>query len=361
MILLGAMKIAYFTPYYPPSNEAAAIRADWFVKGLEKQGHEVNVLRPWCGMVPNHRGLVQRALGEIMLGLEIGLRLIFTRADRVVLSSPPFMSVLVAGHMAMLRRHKIVLDVRDLYPEVYAAQRLLCPDSVPYKIFRTLTDSLYKRVSAIVSVTPRLVENIRARHPRCEVHLVPNGYDHSLFRPKLEKYPRFTAVFHGTFGRVQDVELALDVARKALRANAEMDFVFAGSGQKAALIQTCGLSNVRWAGSVPHDQIPELIGRAHVGLSFRLDDEIGRNALPVKMFEYLGCGVPVALTPGGEAAEFLSRYQGGKAFDVRDAETIFQYLDELRRTNPAPVHLPEEWTRQSQSQVFVKIVENAVP
>jgi glycosyltransferase involved in cell wall biosynthesis len=353
------MRVVYFTPYYPPSTEAAAIRAGWFVKGLREDGIQVTVLRPWCRVVSNQRGLFLRALGELVLGLEVSVRLLFASADSVVLSPPPFLTILLAGHFARLRGHKIILDVRDLYPEVYVSQRLLAPEGFSHRIFRYLTDVLYARAAAIVSVTPRLVESIRSRAPRGQVHLVPNGYDHSLFRPNLEKFPRFTAVFHGTLGRVQDIELALDVARYATSMGSDMEFVFIGSGSKVELIQSCGLRNVRWAGSVPHEQVPELIGRAHVGLSFRLDDEIGRNALPVKMFEYLGCGIPVALTPSGEAAEFLKQHKGGKAFDNRDAGSIFTYLDELRHHGCSPIQLPESWTRQAQAKVFTEIVKNA--
>ena len=64
------------------------------------------------------------------------------------------------------------------------------------------------------------------------------------------------------------------------------------------------------------------IERCHVGLCLRMDDDVSRDAFPVKVWEYLGLGMPSIVTPHCEAGEFLERHSCGIQFPAGDVDAI---------------------------------------
>lgn len=194
-----------------------------------------------------------------------------------------------------LKRKKYVIDVRDIYPDVYFAQGLIKEDSIPGKMAKNFTRSMYKNAFGVTSVTPGLVEKIKSLCPSANVKLLINGYDKDLFKPSSSKFPNFTVIFHGNMGKIQNLPVILKVAKKL--EDKAIDFIFIGEGPQAELFKGTIPGNVKYLGPKNYDEIPEIINKAHIGISARRDDEIGSDAFPVKVFEYVGVGIPVIMTP----------------------------------------------------------------
>ena len=112
------IKVKYFSPGGTSYNHAGSIRARYFYKELN-QNFNVSLMTPFFPVPKNHYPLLFRLLGEAFLGLELSIRLFFTRCDLVVLSSPPYVSVLITGLFLSFFNRSFILDVRDLYPEVF--------------------------------------------------------------------------------------------------------------------------------------------------------------------------------------------------------------------------------------------------
>jgi glycosyltransferase involved in cell wall biosynthesis len=66
------------------------------------------------------------------------------------------------------------------------------------------------------------------------------------------------------------------------------------SGLEKFARQTQG--RVRVLPPVPHDQVPRLLGHAHVGVLPFPDEEKFRVSSPIKLFEYLAAGMPILVT-----------------------------------------------------------------
>jgi glycosyltransferase involved in cell wall biosynthesis len=49
---------------------------------------------------------------------------------------------------------------------------------------------------------------------------------------------------------------------------------------------------------VPHDQIPEVLAQAHVGVTalFSADEDLFKASSPIKLFEYMATGMPIFAT-----------------------------------------------------------------
>ena len=104
-------------------------------------------------------------------------------------------------------------------------------------------------------------------------------------------------------------------------------FTFMGFGAKFGSIVP--RPNVEILTAVANSEIPELLSQMDLGLSCRTSDEIGREAIPVKVLEYLGVGLPSLVFPIME--EFSELEQNGAIcqFEVEDLDDAVKFLEEL--------------------------------
>lgn len=359
------MKIFYFTPYFLPQSEAAAVRSYWFVKTLRENKHQVFVAssikndqegsKLFFSKSSNKSSAIIRLFLECLLGFELFFRILFGPVrDLYILSSPPFFSCLIASWAARIRRRPYLIDVRDLYPEVFFEFKLVSKESILGRLILWFTNNWYKQAKYVVTVTHGLSSHIQKNYLR-KVLIIQNGFDSNHFSPSNSKYPDFTVIFHGTMGKVQDIELILDTAK--LLELEKIQFIFIGSGPKDYLLKETKLQNVKYLGHIPYSKLPEIINSSHIGISARVQSLIGQEALPVKIFEYLGSGIPVICTPSGDIAKVLEDTAGGVSFTDCDAKLLAKTILNFRSNYQIPDReLTLKYSRQELSKEILKII-----
>lgn len=351
------MKIFYFTPFYPPQGEAAATRNDWFIRTLREE-NQVDVFtsvdapgvqKLTFRIASNKAGLILRLLMEILVGIELFFRILVNGSEIYVFSSPPFFTCFMASLAVRLKGKRYIADIRDLYPEVFFEMKLIGSNSLPGKILRLMASSYYHHSHNIITVTEGLKRYISAYGVSEKIHLIRNGYDDELFFPvQGAKFSKFSLIFHGTLGKAQNVETLLKVAL-ALESQDDIEIIVAGDGPKLKDILDAQRKNIRYLGILDYQAIPETLRKCHVGLSFRTDDMIGKEAFPVKVFEYVGCGLPVVLTPRGEAGDMIEARSLGKSFENHEIEAICREIS-LLKSNITTYVPSQEFSRKNSSQ-----------
>jgi len=137
--------------------------------------------------------------------------------------------------VSKLRRVPLIVEVRDLWPESIVAAGLLRRGSRIHHALIALERWIYRRADQIVVVTPGWEEHFTDLGVGQEkVHVVPNGAEPSDFqvtqtRAALRsgnKISGFTAVFAGSHGPKDGIELVLDAAEKL----PEVNFLLIGAG-----------------------------------------------------------------------------------------------------------------------------------
>jgi glycosyltransferase involved in cell wall biosynthesis len=352
------MKILYFTPFFPPQGEAAATRAYWFVKVLKEAGHEVRLLnaseftlRP----ASNKDRAIVRLLKENLSGFELFFRVITSHNDRIILSSPPFFTVLWGAFAAIISGQKYILDVRDLYPEIFFELKMIRETSLFGTIATKLTKIIYGRAVGIMTVTQGLCWEI-GKYSTNKPHLVMNGYDPDIFYPGKpeDKFDKFSLVFHGNLGRLQNIETLLKLAKDLEGENLEI--LVAGEGPKLQHIVNAKRPNIKYLGNVPYTEIPNLLRKCHVGISFRTDDKIGKEAFPVKVFEYVGCGLPVIMSPPGEAGAILHAQSLGTEFENTEIKKMSEAIKKLKTERKHSQGRVEMFSRRVQARKLLDII-----
>ena len=122
------------------------------------------------------------------------------------------------------------------------------------------------------------------------------------------------ALYTGLHGLAHGLETIL-YAADALRGRPEIVFLLVGDGpQKASLMaqaEQMKLPNVRFLDAVPESQLPDILALGDVGLDVRRQLAISQGTLPVKMFSYMACELPVVLGIEGEAADVITQSRAG--------------------------------------------------
>ncbi|MDP3938807.1 MAG: glycosyltransferase family 4 protein [Deltaproteobacteria bacterium] len=346
------MRILLLGDTYLPERAAAAVRLSELASRWKERGHEVTVVtgnphypegrifpgyanklfaRDEVNGVPVHR-VITVPYGRGAIGKRIINQLLFAflpalldragPADVVVASSPPLTIGFCGWLMALRRRVPLVFDVRDLYPDVALALGVLRPGPVA-SAFDWLARFTYEKSAAVVTATPSLTDALREKGvPAGKLFTVPNGANTERFAPAPRdaavraRYgiapDAFLAGYVGLMGRLHGAEVIIAAAEK-LRDVPGLHFLLVGEGADRAGMEArarrMGLTNVTFGESVPAEEVPRVLNACDAGLATLKAVPLSRGALPVKIFEMMACGLPVAFAGWG-GFEGILRDQG---------------------------------------------------
>lgn len=353
---------AYFQ-HMPPYSGAAALRGASIMTAVAQllggKPHAVHVFTtipdpaPLPGIsvecigvpeVENALGLSARILGELRVGWAVGRRLRKEpRCDLLVISTPGYLAALTIASFAFRSGIPFILELRDVYPEVYAAAGLISKRSWLYRFFQSRSKLMYERARLVIAATRGLAREVKNAAPTSRVQHVYNGFPSQLLDRTASQHERFTVCFHGILGFFQDIETMIDVAR--LLAPHDIDVDVVGYGRKEVLVRQVRLPNLRFHGRQPFEQTLNIVERCHVGMCLRMDEEISKDAFPVKVWEYLGLGIPSIVTPICEAGEFLEQNQCGFQFPAGAVQNIVERVLWLK-AHPNALHELSERCRK---------------
>jgi glycosyltransferase involved in cell wall biosynthesis len=354
------VKALFITHFYPPEAAAAATRVASFVDALANAGHDVTVVtnfpsfprgrfserrlpllrrekagrtrtvRLFSLLVPGVPG--SRLLHWLSAALSASLYAILTRDtyDVILISSPPI-TVAVPGLVAAWRhRAKLVVDVRDVFPDVAVAMGEWKKDDLLVRVVERLVRVLYNRADLIVAVTPTALSQIAARGvPESRLVLARNAAERSPnVAPKNGRGSGFTAIYAGNLGLATDVDVLVDAASLVASENITIEIVGDGAqrthlGQR---LRTEGAHNVVVRGSLPRGDAMALVARADVSI-VPLRKGIS-DSIPTKLYDSLSVGCPVIVAAAGEASREGS-ILGALCTPAGDAPALAQALRQL--------------------------------
>jgi glycosyltransferase involved in cell wall biosynthesis len=225
---------------------------------------------------------------------------------------------------ARVRDIPVVLDIRDLWPDIFVnlaphwahwiARILLIPST---KASRRVCSG----ASAITGITEAFVNwGVRRanRHRHSWDQVYPLAYQAKL--PSDLKMVEARAhwdnlglradipivCFFGTLGRQFDIPSLIDAARRLV--NTPIQIVICGTGDLLGEYRQLakGLSHIHFPGWVDAPAISALMERSLAGLAPYHNETSFTMSLPNKAIEYLAGGLPVVSTLKGELAQLLA-------------------------------------------------------
>jgi glycosyltransferase involved in cell wall biosynthesis len=372
------MRILIVTQIFLPEMGALANRLYPIVRQLGAAGHEVSVATgmpnyPEGIVFPEYRG--KRFLRERIDGCTVIRTAYFTtprnqskwtqlasylsfipaavrsglcagKVDLVLVTSPPIFPVLPAIWLAKLRGARLVLDIRDLWPDELITYGGAREGSLPVRIIRVIERWGYRVADCVTCTTQSMLDIVVDRGVgREKTLLLPNGADLETFRklPRensiVNEYPfgdRFVVMYAGLFGIKHSLEVLLDAAH-LLREQKDIVFFLIGNGARRDALKEqawrLNLDNVIIAEERSVKDIPWLLARAGACFAAVRPEPYPQKVISVKVFEYWACEKPVVGALSGESARLLEESGGGFVVPPGDARATAESILTLYR-NP---------------------------
>jgi len=360
------MRIIIVTHYFPPETGAPQARlsglaAAWAADGDDvtvltgMPNHPTGVIRPeyrgairrrerrdgyrvlrtWLYATPNE-GIVRKTIGHLsfmVTSVLLGARA-SGPADVVVVSSPTFFAIGSGWLLARLKRARLVVEVRDLWPAIFTELGVLTSRPV-IRLLERLELAAYAAADTVIVVSDGFRANLIERGvPAGKVHTIRNGVCPGEFHPDAPADPQLRArlgagpddclvLYAGTHGIAQGLTSVADAAVRLPGEQIRFAFVGEGAGKEPLRrrVAELGLRNVMTLPGVPHEKVPALLASADICLVPLRDVPLFSSFIPSKMFEYLAAAKPVVGALTGEAAQIL-REAGAWVVPPADSDAL---------------------------------------
>ena len=299
------------------------------------------VIRTWLYATPNE-GIAKKTLGHLSFmasSVVLGARE-SGRADVVVVSSPTFFSIFSAWALAKLKRARLVVEVRDLWPAIFVELGVLTDRRIIWLLER-LELWAYRVADAVVVVSDGFRDNLISRgvEPH-KVHTIRNGVDVTRFQPGGDPSPgrarlgvaadEVLVLYIGAHGISQGVVGVAEAA--ALLRDQPIHVAFVGEGAAKGDLQRrvsdLSLDNVSLHPGVPRDEVASLLAAADICLVPLRDVPLFSTFIPSKIFEFFGSGKAVIGSLRGEPAEIL-RDGGAVVVEPEDPQALATAITKL--------------------------------
>ena len=331
-----SLSVLYVSAEPVPGQDGGSVHTREVARGLARRGNRVTLL--------TRREPGQPAV-ETLEGVEIvrtslkrgGKTLPILALPRLLRLNPASFDVVMArfaafggadGLYAGLAQLPLVLEVNS--PQVgeilwrYHAEGTLFADAL-----EAWERAQFSRAAAVITPSKRIVpEEARGR-----CRLVDWGCDPERFHPpspaeagaarrRLDLEDRFVVAFSGSFREWHGVDLLPAVAKALVALRPEAAFLCIGGGPRQAAVKAeaerLGLGTAfRFTGPVPPDEVPSMLAAADVGLApFQIASyppfaRFGFFYSPLKIFEYMACGLPVLTADCPELAKVVGEGRTG--------------------------------------------------
>lgn len=358
------MKVLYFHQHFVTPKGAGAVRSYAMAKKLIALGHSVTMV---CGSMgggntgldgsfvrgsrrgnvdgidviefdlgySNKDGFAKRTVTFLKFALRSIHVALFEKSDLVFATTTPLTAGIPGILSRWLLRKPFVFEVRDLWPELPKAMKVITNPLILLGM-NWLEWISYRSADRLIGLAPGIVDGIAGRGvARERIDLVPNGCDLDIFegttqpwRPAGVRDTDLLAIYAGTHGVANGLDAVLDAAAELKsQGRDDIKFVLIGQGklkeslQKRAAEQS--LTNVLFLDSVIKSELAGLMASADVGMQVLANvPAFYYGTSPNKFFDYLSAGLPVLNNYPGWLAELIQKNQCGYTVEPNDPKAF---------------------------------------
>lgn len=204
--------------------------------------------------------------------------------------------------------------------------------------------SIQRKIEKIVNsktlrqATRVLVSNVSTKDlvsgyykvPKEKIGIIPNGVKLDYFTQS--KHDTKKVVFSGAMYYHRGLDILLEAAPEIVRQVPDVRFVFLGSGPendklKEIVAQKNLQNHVSFEGWVEREKIPSYLAEGTIGIGPLRSTTVTKNALPIKVLEYMAASLPVIAMENTLPDDVL--VDGKNGFIVKDASELAQKISSL--------------------------------
>jgi glycosyltransferase involved in cell wall biosynthesis len=228
------------------------------------------------------------------------------RYQVVHVHNPPDFLVLAALPAKLLFGARLVFDVHDLAPDMFAERfGSGTVGRIANRVLAGMERLALLLADAVVTVHEPYARELRERGARRGVSVVMNSVDPDVLpstNGEVSERPGFRVVYHGTVTPWYGVDLIVDAAEAVAPEIPDLVVEIYGEGDAVPGLreraQQLGLDgrvrfHDRW---VPQTEVLSRVRHASAGVIPNRPTQLNRYALSSKLLEYVELGIPVAVS-----------------------------------------------------------------
>jgi glycosyltransferase involved in cell wall biosynthesis len=199
---------------------------------------------------------------------------------------------------------KVVLDIHDIVPELYAAKFGLDQRSTAFRALAAVERMSASFADHVIVANELWWRRLTSRSTTADKCTSLINYpDASIFHPGLRtprRRDRFLAIYPGTLNWHQGLDIAIRAVALAKETIPGLEFHVYGDGPSKghleALVAELGLDeHVRFRAPLPLRTIASVMADADLGIVPKRNDSFGGEAFSTKILEFMALGVPVVV------------------------------------------------------------------
>jgi len=407
------MKILLFSQHYPPDIGAHAFRMAALVKTLLQKGHQITLIT-----TEPHRHDIDKKIPfrkyEKEEGLEIyrikggkhndkfGRRpinyivfmfnsLIYSIKltakvggyDLVIVSSPPITSAVTAMIYGFFQKTKCILDIRDLWPDTLVELKVI-KNKLIIVLLTNIEKWLYKKAHLIIAVSETIKDGIVLKGvDKDKVNVFTNGLDKEFILDNIDidkknalrkkfKLPinKIIVSYVGNIGISQALKIMVKASE---RTGEDILFLLVGEGLEKKRLLKMSMENklkekIWFLNGMPRHEVINIYQLSDILFLQLKNLDIFKGAIPSKIFEYLGSGLPVIYGLNGVGADVLKKSGNGiKITPENDMELIEainiiknEYNLYIKKAKKGVDYASKHYLREEIMNNYVKFIENNI-
>lgn len=258
--------------------------------------------------------------------------------DIIVHGEPALMFSDITGGLARKLGAKLVVDIIDLWPELFSIKFASISGSVSNLLFSACYAKRARflaRADALMAVTPDYL-NIGIRHGSkvpswvtywgCDLKALRSPISlPTTLRLPTKREDEIWCVYAGTLGINYDIHTILEVARRSKREHLPIKFIIAGEGPLTSIVSNeadCGKnSNLIYVGRISQRQLVSVYGMADIALCSYVG--LSTVSMPIKVYDYLAAGLPIVNSLEREIGRLIKEESIGWQYEPESIESLF--------------------------------------
>jgi glycosyltransferase involved in cell wall biosynthesis len=210
-----------------------------------------------------------------------------------------------AAWLPKLMGARVILDIHDILPELYAGKFGSAAGSRMFKWLLIVERQSCRFSDHVITANHLWHDRVVGRAvPADRCTPILNYPDLKVFKPLPDQEGRakgpFLMLYPGSLNHHQGLDIAIKAFALVHDRMPDAEFHIYGEGPARPgleqLTQECGLTGrVRFMAHVPLGEVSALMASASVGVVPKRADGFGNEAFSTKTLEFMACGVPVVV------------------------------------------------------------------
>ena len=339
------MKILFMVFHFPPISGGGVIVIVELANKLAELGNDVTILAPkldWNGEIYNpsldSRISIIRIETPSSQNIKVAARRCYFgmkkkanelikdgRYDFILTIFHPFHLVPKAA-VACGQKHNVPVIIK-IDDAIYEKSHGL--KSIQRRIEKMINSKTLRKASRIL-VSNESTRNLVSKYYKIstdKISIIPNGVNNANFYSSME--PSNQIIFSGVMYYHRGVDVLLESVSTVIQKIPDVQFVMLGSGpEMEKLVEFTKKnnlsSNVKFLGWVNNKQIPEYLTKSGIGIGPLRVTEVTKDALPIKVLEYMASYLPILAVNGTLSSDILK--DGENGYFVKDGNELAEKI-----------------------------------